>query len=77
MSYKTRARKRQIRRHQKQSRAANGRIDRLLRGSTEPPAVGLMPTPDDPSRTTRSAPVGSASDIRLGSRSRRRCWSRR
>jgi hypothetical protein len=41
MSYKTRARKRQIRKHQKQQHAADKRIDQLLRGSGDPQAVGL------------------------------------
>ena len=42
MSYKTRSRKRQIRRHLKQSRAADKRIDKFLKGYREPRAVGLM-----------------------------------
>jgi hypothetical protein len=48
MSYKTRARKRQIRKHQKRERAAVKRIDRYLKSVREPRAVGLMPTADDP-----------------------------
>jgi hypothetical protein len=42
MSYKTRSRERQIRRHLKQSRAADKRIDKFLKGYHEPRAVGLM-----------------------------------
>jgi hypothetical protein len=42
MSYKSRARKRQIRKHQKQQHAADKRIDQLLRGFGDPQAVGLM-----------------------------------
>jgi len=41
MSYKTRARKRQIRKHQKQQRAADKRIERYLRGYSGPRAAEL------------------------------------
>ena len=48
VSYTSRARKRQIRKHQKRERAADLRLDRLLRGSTEPPVVGLRRHADSP-----------------------------
>ena len=47
MSYKTRARKRQIRKHQKQDRAADKRINRLLKDSRDPQAVGLTGAESD------------------------------
>jgi len=45
MSYKTRARKRYIRKHVKQQRAAKRRLDRFLRPLRDPAAVGLMGPP--------------------------------
>ena len=45
MSYKTRARKRHIRKQLKQQRAANRRLDRFLRPLRDPSAVGLMGPP--------------------------------
>ena len=58
MSYTSRRRKRQIRKHVKQQRAADLRIDRFLRGHHEPQAVGLMGRDSDvstgaPSTMTR------------------------
>ncbi len=41
MSYKSRARKRQIRKHQKQERAADKRIERYLKSVRERRAIGL------------------------------------